>query len=93
MRREFPAGVKFNSPQGGLFTWVELPAGVNAREVLARSLEKNVAFVPGDPFYPNGGHENTFRLNYSNMPGEKIAEGIRRLGVILKECLGGIEHS
>jgi 2-aminoadipate transaminase len=85
MEREFPAGVAFTRPQGGLFAWVELPAKVNAREVLEKSLEKNVAFVPGGSFFPNGGKENTFRINFSNMPEERIIEGIKCLGEILKE--------
>ncbi|MFZ5642033.1 MAG: PLP-dependent aminotransferase family protein [Bacillota bacterium] len=87
MEKEFPANLKFTRPEGGLFTWVELPPDVNARDVLAKSLEKNVAFVPGGPFYPNGGHENTFRLNYSNMPEDKLVEGIRRLGGILADYI------
>jgi Transcriptional regulators containing a DNA-binding HTH domain and an aminotransferase domain (MocR family) and their eukaryotic orthologs len=85
MEKEFPKEVIFTRPQGGLFAWVEMPAKVNAREVLEKSLEKNVAFVPGGSFFPNGGKENTFRVNYSNMPDERIIEGIKRLGEILRE--------
>lgn len=80
-----PDTVTFNRPDGGLFTWVELPEGVNARDLLVRCLELKVAFVPGGAFYPNGGHENTLRLNYSNMPPERIREGVRRLGEAMKE--------
>jgi 2-aminoadipate transaminase len=87
MEREFPAEVTFTRPQGGLFAWVELPAKVNAREVLEKSIEKNVAFVPGGSFFPNGGKENTFRINFSNMPEERIIEGIKCLGGILKDFL------
>ena len=68
MEEEFPEGVTFTRPQGGLFAWVELPTNINARDVLEKSLEKNVAFVPGGSFFPNGGKENTFRINFSNMP-------------------------
>ncbi|GAA4716202.1 PLP-dependent aminotransferase family protein [Brevibacillus fulvus] len=87
MEKEFPDNVKFTYPKGGLFTWVELPAHVDAREVLLKCVENNVAFVPGGSFYPNGGNENTFRLNYSNMQEDKIVEGIQRLGKILREVL------
>lgn len=80
-----PDTVTFNRPDGGLFTWVELPEGVNARDLLVRCLELKVAFVPGGAFFPNGGNENTLRLNYSNMPPERIREGIRRLGEAMKE--------
>jgi len=87
MQKEFPGGLSFTRPQGGLFTWVELPPHIDAREVLVRSLERDVAFVPGGSFYPNGGHENTFRMNYSNMPEDRLVEGIRRLGSILGEFI------
>ena len=84
MEKEFPRNVKFTYPNGGLFTWVELPEGVDAAEVLKKALEEKVAFVPGGSFYPNGGNENHFRLNYSCMPEDKIVEGITRLGKVLK---------
>lgn len=84
MEKEFPKNVKFTYPEGGLFTWVELPEGVDAGKVMEKALEEKVAFVPGGSFYPNGGNENHFRLNYSNMPEDKIVEGITRLGKVLK---------
>ncbi|WZL73120.1 PLP-dependent aminotransferase family protein [Clostridiaceae bacterium 35-E11] len=87
MKEHFPAEVKYTYPQGGLFTWVELPEYINARDLMIKALEKKVAFVPGGSFFPNGGHENAFRLNYSNMPEEKIVEGIKRLGEVLKEAI------
>jgi DNA-binding transcriptional MocR family regulator len=85
--REMPPGVRATRPDGGLFLWVELPPDVNAREVLARSLARHVAFVPGGSFFPNGGHENTMRLNFSNQTEEKIAEGVRRLASALREVM------
>ena len=87
MEKEFPENVKFNRPDGGLFTWVELPKNIDARELLDECLKHNVAFVPGGPFFPNGGNENFFRINYSNMPEERIVEGLKILGKILKEYL------
>jgi 2-aminoadipate transaminase len=86
---EFPAGVSWTRPRGGLFLWVTLPEAVSARDALGLALEQNVAFVPGGSFFPNGGHENTMRLNYSNMPEERITEGIRRLGGVLRGLCGG----
>ena len=85
MKREFPSSIKYTYPKGGLFLWVELPLYIKARELLLRCLKENVAFVPGDSFFPNGGVENTLRLNYSNMSEEKIIEGIKRLAKVIKE--------
>jgi len=87
MDRTFPAEVRYTRPQGGMFLWVELPAWASARELLARSLELKVAFIPGSSSFPNGGHENTFRLNFSAMPPQRIVEGIERLAGLLKHYL------
>ena len=87
MEKYFPEGVTFTYPKGGLFTWVTLPEGMDAKELMPKCLAKDVAYVPGGIFYPNGGNANHFRLNYSNMPEDRIVEGIKRLGDVLKEAL------
>ncbi|GBG55655.1 aminotransferase [Sporomusaceae bacterium FL31] len=85
MQNYFPDDIKFNRPQGGLFTWVELPKHFKAVELLQSCLQQDIAFVPGDSFFPNRIVENTFRLNYSNMPEERIFEGIQRLAKVIKQ--------
>lgn len=87
MERELPDCCKFTRPDGGLFTWIELPEYMDARELQMKCLEKKVAFVPGCSFFPNGGHENTMRLNYSCMPEDKIVQGITALAQAIKENL------
>jgi 2-aminoadipate transaminase len=79
----FPPSVRWTHPNGGLFLWVTLPAGLDAAEVLKAALELKVAFVPGASFFACGGGANTFRLNFSNATPEKIQEGIARLGRVL----------
>lgn len=83
MDKYFPAGVKHTVPVGGLFTWVELKEGLDAAEILQDALKENVAYVPGGSFFPNGGHPNYFRMNYSCMDEDKIVEGVKRLGKVL----------
>lgn len=87
IEEEFPKEATYTYPEGGLFTWVVLPEYMNARKLAVKALEQNVAYVPGGSFYPNGGNENTFRLNYSNMDDERIVEGIKRLGKVLKDAI------
>ncbi|MBP7177009.1 MAG: PLP-dependent aminotransferase family protein [Thermoclostridium sp.] len=82
--RYLPLSVQPSHPQGGLFLWLTLPDDMNARDLLEKSLRNNVAFVPGGSFFPNGGHENTMRLNYSYSCEELIVEGIRRLGEVIQ---------
>lgn len=85
MKRHFPESVTWNSPSGGMFLWVKLPEGKDARQLLERSLSRNVAFVPGQEFFPDSSGKNTIRLNFSNASPEKIEEGIGRMGEVLRE--------
>ncbi|MEK6582727.1 MAG: PLP-dependent aminotransferase family protein [Nitrospirota bacterium] len=83
MEKYFPKSAKWNKPAGGMFIWAILPEGYDAREILMRCVEKNVAFVPGQEFFPDGSGKNTMRLNFSNATAENIEEGIRRIGEVL----------
>ncbi|MDD4843024.1 MAG: PLP-dependent aminotransferase family protein [Anaerotignum sp.] len=87
MEENFPKECTWTHPDGGLFTWVVLPEYINAKEMAQQCLAKKVAYVPGGGFFPNGGHDNTFRMNYSCMPEEKIEEGIKRIAEVIKANL------
>jgi len=87
MEEVFPSEMRWTHPQGGMFLWGMMPEGVDATEVLKTALERKVAFVPGASFHPNGGGENTMRLNFSYCAPDTIREGISRLGLTLKEVL------
>jgi len=77
----FPPEVSWTHPQGGLFLWVTMPAGVDSSRMLQTALRQDVAFVPGDAFYPAGDPGSHMRLNFSNAQPEQIREGIRRLSI------------
>ena len=84
MQKEFPPEAKFTYPNGGLFTWVELPEYINTNEMAKQCLAQNVAYVPGDGFFPDEGHNNCIRLNYSCMPEDKIVQGMTVIGEVIK---------
>jgi 2-aminoadipate transaminase len=86
MARHFPGTARWNRPEGGMFLWCRLADGMDATERLRAAVPKKVAFVPGASFHPNGGGENTMRLNFSNAAPDSIREGIRRLGEVLRDC-------
>ncbi len=77
----FPPEVSWTHPHGGLFLWVTMPAGIDSRKLLDTALRQDVAFVPGEPFFPNGDAQSHMRLNFSNAQPEMIREGIRRLSI------------
>jgi GntR family transcriptional regulator / MocR family aminotransferase len=85
IERYLPAGVSFDPPQGGLFLWLRLPAGLSAQELLPLACAEGVAFAPGDSFFPEGhGGEDWIRLNFVAQPVEEIEAGIMRLGKAIK---------
>ena len=72
----FPEGTEYTEPEGGLFIFCSLPEGMSATERFNEAVERGVAFVPGTFFYPDGGHDDTFRLNFSNSTLEQIQTGM-----------------
>lgn len=87
LQEHFPAGVRWTRPQGGMFLWATLPEGISAADLLRAAVEQKVAFVPGAAFFPGGQPANTMRLNFSNAAPERIREGIKRLGALLRETV------
>jgi 2-aminoadipate transaminase len=87
LENEFPEGTRYTRPEGGLFTWVELPESINARDVLALAMQEKVSFIPGEGFYTTRPCRNTMRLNFSAMGPEKIRQGIAILGGIVYDLL------
>jgi len=79
--------VQWNTPAGGMFLWVRLPAGVDAIELLPRAVDKGVAFVPGAPFYAAESDARTLRLSFVTATHEQIAAGIAALSQAIREQL------
>ncbi len=86
--RHFPGAVRITRPQGGMFLWAELPAGLSAMRLFEKAVKERVVFVPGDPFYIGKREVPTLRLNYSCVNEELIEVGISRLGQAIGELLG-----
>ena len=87
IKEYFPKDVKCTYPHGGLFLWVELPEGCNSRDLFKYALERKVAYVPGDAFFPESGKKNFFRLNFSYNDDDVTVEGVKRLADALKAYL------
>ncbi|BDR07073.1 2-aminoadipate aminotransferase [Comamonas testosteroni] len=79
--------VQWTRPVGGMFLWVRLPAGMDAQALLAKAVERNMAFVPGAPFYAGDAQNNTLRLSYVTVSAEQINIGIKSLAEAIKASL------
>jgi 2-aminoadipate transaminase len=81
----FPPQAEWTRPSGGLFIWATLPDFIDTTDLLARALQENVAFVPGEAAFLDGRGRASMRLNFSGSDEEAIREGIRRIGEVVTE--------
>ncbi len=87
LKRDMPAGVRWNAPQGGLFIWLQLPEELSANELFPLAGQEGVTYAPGSSFFPCARTQSCLRLNFAMNPPEIIEEGVRRLGLAMKEFL------
>lgn len=85
----FPEGTSRTFPDGGLFTWAELPGRIDTTELLAEATsnpEVKVAYVAGEGFFieGDGRGKNCMRLSFGAVPPERIRIGAERLGKFLR---------
>jgi 2-aminoadipate transaminase len=88
LAREMPVGeadatVTWNTPAGGMFLWVRLPKGMNAGDLLPFAVDKNVAFVPGAPFYADHADPRTLRLSFVTPSVIEIHQGVAALATAI----------
>ncbi|MEA2341571.1 MAG: 2-aminoadipate transaminase, partial [Solirubrobacteraceae bacterium] len=85
LAEQLPPEATWTRPEGGLFIWATLPEGVDTTDLLAKALSRNVAFVPGRAAYLDGRGGTSMRLNFSGVTDERIREGVRRVGAVVRE--------
>jgi len=83
MPQTAPPGSTWTDPDGGMFTWLRLPAGFDSAALLPEALKRDVAFVPGAPFYATRPDPATLRLSFTTHTAKEITEGMRRLAATL----------
>ena len=82
-------GLTWNRPVGGMFLWVQLPKGLKAIPLLAKAVDKGVAFVPGSAFYAGDANESTLRLSFVTATVDQINIGMKALAAAIRESLPG----
>ena len=84
LEEHLPLGSSWTEPQGGLFVWVALPAGMDAEALLPAAIARGVAFVPGRFFYAAEAQRETLRLSFATESPEALVEGAARLGAAFR---------
>ncbi|MEV0713690.1 PLP-dependent aminotransferase family protein [Asanoa sp. NPDC050611] len=83
LAKHLGSGFRWSRPGGGFFTWVAGPRGLDTAALLPKAQELGVAYVPGAPFHAGRDAHHTLRLAFSATTPDEIAEGTRRLGLLL----------
>jgi DNA-binding transcriptional MocR family regulator len=81
--RDFPAGTRVSSPQGGYVLWVRLPEAVDSLELYRRALAAQITVAPGYLFAPGNRYRNYIRLNAAMLLAE-TEWAVKRLGDLAK---------
>ena len=89
IEKYFPKGTKSVYPDGGLFTWVELPGGIDTSELLKEANANKVHYIAGEGFFTEGGGKgkNCMRISFGNVTPEKIEIGVKRIGNLIQSKL------
>ena len=89
LEKNMPEGARWVFPDGGLFSWVELPKHIDTTELLKEAADYKVAFIAGAGFFVGntGEGKNCMRISFGNVTPEKIEEGMKRLGDLIKSKL------
>jgi 2-aminoadipate transaminase len=92
LERTFSGLASWDLPAGGLFFWLKLHAvrRIDTRRLFADAIERGVAFMPGEPFYPLPvSHANALRLNFSHADPGDIERGLEVLAQLVAARLQG----
>ena len=80
---EYMPSCTWTVPDGGFYTWVTLPEGLDAKAMLPRAVRAQVAYVSGTAFFYDGTGSNHLRLSFCYPTPEDIREGVRRLSTVV----------
>jgi 2-aminoadipate transaminase len=79
--RRFAGTFEWRRPRAGMFVWVELPEGADAKAFLEIALDQGVAFCPGLAFAAGdpAAVSRHLRLSYADNTPDRIEAGAARL--------------
>ena len=98
-KQQHGATVSYVEPKGGYFVWVELPAALDARDILDRRhglapspTGIDVRFLPGAKCSSNpDAPKNTLRLCYAAYVEEDLEAGMQQLQAILLAAIAEMQ--
>jgi 2-aminoadipate transaminase len=83
-RRHLPPGCSWTEPTGGFLTWLTLPPQLDSFAMRPAAAAAGVAYVPGAPFYVDGGGRNELRLSFSHLTEPELETAAERLAGVIR---------
>jgi 2-aminoadipate transaminase len=87
LERHLPPDIPFTRPDGGMFVWITLAEEADSLAILRDAVAQRVSFLPGVPFFTDGGGKRYMRLSYSQADEAAIEEGVARLARVILQHL------
>jgi 2-aminoadipate transaminase len=87
LEAHFPKEATWTKPGGGFYVWVTLPPEIDTKAMVPKAIVAKVAYVPGSAFYADGFGSWQMRLSYCHPTPERIREGVKALGAVVKQEL------
>lgn len=89
MEKNFGTVAEFETPPGGIFLWVKLPAEIDTSRLAAEAAKHGIQVNPGAEWSIEGpGAKRAIRICYANPPLETIREGIAALAEVCRKEFG-----
>jgi DNA-binding transcriptional MocR family regulator len=85
LEAHFPQEATWTKPGGGFYVWVNLPPEIDTKALMPKAIVAKVAYVPGNAFYADGLGSWAMRLSYCHPTPERIREGVKALGGVVKQ--------
>jgi DNA-binding transcriptional MocR family regulator len=85
LTEHFPQEATWTKPGGGFYVWVNLPPEIDTKAMMPKAIVAKVAYVPGTAFYADGFGSWSMRLSYCHPTPERIREGVKALGHVVKQ--------
>ena len=85
LEEHFPSAATWTKPEGGFYVWATLPPEIDTKAMMPKAIVAKVAYVPGTAFYADGFGSWSMRLSYCYPSPERIRDGIKSLGHVIKQ--------
>lgn len=83
----FPEGTKVSAPRGGMFVWLQLPAGVTSMALYSRALEQGICISPGEIFSMAGLSSDNIRLTAGEPWSDEREQGVIKLAECVRKMM------